>query len=74
MRNLILATTLIVAPALALAAGPSCAVLPSIRAAQTTIDNSVPVPLNPQAQAARAAPPMAVQQPSPGPATALLAC
>ena len=83
MRNLILATTLIAAPAVALAAGPSCAVPPSpqaaaIQAAQTTIDDSVsvPAPVNPQAQAARAAPktsvatppPVSVQQPSPGPA------
>lgn len=84
MRNLILAVTLIAAPAAALAAGPSCAVPPSpqeaatIRAAETAIDASVPVPapVNPQAQAARAAQkksvatprPESAQQPSPGPA------
>ena len=82
MRNLILATTLLAAPALALAAGPSCAVPPSpreaapIRAAQTIIDNSVPVPapVNPQAQAARAAPKPSVATPpvaSPQPARTL---
>src|ERR1700733_8049721 len=84
MRNLILATTLIAAPIAAFAAGPSCAVPPSpqetatFQAVQTTIDNSVsvPAPVNPQAQAARAAPktsvatppPVSMQQPSPAPA------
>lgn len=84
MRHLILATTLIAAPPVALAAGPTCAVPPSsqeavtIPAAQTAIDDSVavPGPVNPQAEAARTAPkttvptPPAVllRQPSPGPA------
>ncbi len=84
MRNLSLASTLIVAPAVALAGGPSCAVPPSpqeaatIPAAQTTIDNSVPVPVpvNRQALAAGAAaktsiaapPPVSLRQPTPAPA------
>ena len=81
MRNLILATTLIATPAVALAAGPSCAIPPSqqeaatIRTAQTAIDDSVPVPapVDPQARAVPkasvAAPPAVfVRQPSQGPA------
>jgi len=84
MRNLILVTTLITAPATAFAVGPRCAVPPSpqeagtIRTAQTAIDDSVPAPVNPQAHAARAAPktsvavppPVSVQQPSSGPTPA----
>ena len=82
MRNLILATILLAAPASAFAAGPSCAVPPSpqeaatIRAAQTIIDDSVPVPapVNPQAQAAgppRSHPVAAPPVPSPQPARTL---
>jgi thiol:disulfide interchange protein DsbG len=84
MRNFILVTALTAAPIVALAAGPSCAVPPSpqeaatIRTARTAIDESASVPatVNPQAQAALAAPKSSVatpprvsmQQPPPGPA------
>lgn len=64
MRHLLIATTLLVAPAAAFGAGPHCAVAPSpqeaaaLATAQAWTDPSVsvPAPVDPQAQAARAAP------------------
>jgi hypothetical protein len=63
MRYLLIATTLLIPPASAVAAGPHCAVGLSAQEAaalgtaqaQTAPWVSVPLPVNPQAQAARAA-------------------